>query len=163
MLLVSAFLLVMGAIVFAMDARRSATRIEEGLPRNGYGQGSRMVELTAAIEGGIRTDISVEVSERAYTKDEIQELFRRCTAVLDKTILGENQSLDRIETNMDLAAEVPGEPVDVSWELDRYDVMNVYGEIQPSGLDREGTMVNLKAILTYQELRLPIPEMGFAP
>lgn len=151
MLLVSAFLLVMGAIVFAMDARRSATRIEEGLPRNGYGQGSRMVELTAAMEGGIRTDISVEVSERAYTKDEIQELFRRCAAVLDKTILGENESLDRIETNMDLAAEVPGEPVDVSWELDRYDVMNVYGEIQPRGLDREGTMVNLKAILTYQE------------
>ena len=151
MLLVSAFLLVMGAIVFAMDARRSATRIEEGLPRNGYGQGSHMVELTAAMEGGIRTDISVEVSERAYTKDEIQELFRRCTAVLDQTILGENESLDRIETNMDLAAEVPGEPVDVSWELDRYDVMNVYGEIQPSGLDREGTMVNLKAILTYQE------------
>ena len=36
-------------------------------------------------------------------------------------------------------------------ELDRYDVMNVYGELQEGALSPEGTLVNLKAVLTYQE------------
>ena len=32
-----------------------------------------------------------------------------------------------------------------------YDVMNVYGELQEGALSPEGTLVNLKAVLTYQE------------
>lgn len=134
-----------------LDIRQSSVRIEEGLLRNSYGEGSREEELTAAIEGGVRTDISVEVSERAYAGEEIQELFHRCTVILDRVILGENQSLDRIETDLDLVTEIPGEPVDVAWELDRYDVMNVYGEIQSKALSLEGSMVRLRAVLTYQQ------------
>lgn len=150
-LLAAGLLLGVGTVVFLLDIQRSAVRIEDGLLRNPYGKGSRLEELTAAVEGGIRTDISVEVSERAYSGGEIQELFRRCTALLDRVILGENKSLDRVETDLDLVTEVPGEPVDVSWELDRYDVMNVYGEIQSKALSLEGSMVRLRAVLTYQE------------
>ena len=110
-----------------------------------------MEELRAALEGGGSADLAVEVSEQAYDGAGIQELFNRSTALLEREILGENQSLDRIEQDMNLVTEIPGEPVDVSWELDRYDVMNVYGELQEEALSPEGTLVNLKAVLTYQE------------
>ena len=39
----------------------------------------------------------------------------------------------------------------VSWELDRYDVMNVKGEIQEKNIAEKGTLVKLNAVLTYTE------------
>ena len=47
---------------------------------------------------------------------------------MDRLILNENQTPDHVETDLNLITEIPGEPVTVSWELDRYDVMNVKGE-----------------------------------
>ena len=150
-MLVSGLLLGMGLLIFLLDFQRSTVRLEGGLIRNPYGKGKRVEELRAALEGGGSADLTVEVSEQAYDGAGIQELFNRSTALLEREILGENQSLDRIEQDMNLVTEVPGEPVDVSWELDRYDVMNVYGELQEGALSPEGTLVNLKAVLTYQE------------
>ena len=141
----------MGILIFLLDFQRSTVRLEGGLIRNPYGKGKRVEELRAALEGGESADLTVEVSEQAYDGAGLQELFHRSTALLEREILGENQSLDRIEQDMDLVTEIPGEPVDVSWELDRYDVMNVYGELQEEALSPEGTLVNLKAVLTYQE------------
>ena len=150
-LLVSGLLLGMGLLIFLLDFQRSTVHLEGGLIRNPYGKGKRVEELRAALEGGGSADLAVEVSEKAYDGAGIQELFHRSTALLEREILGENPSLDRIEQDMNLVTEIPGEPVDVSWELDRYDVMNVYGELQEEALSPEGTLVNLKAVLTYQE------------
>ena len=150
-MLVSGLLLGMGLLIFLLDFQRSTVRLEGGLIRNPYGKGKRVEELRAALEGGGSADLTVEVSEQAYDGAGLQELFHRSTALLEREILGENQSLDRIEQDINLVTEVPGEPVDVSWELDRYDVMNVYGELQEGALSPEGTLVNLKAVLTYQE------------
>lgn len=97
----------------------------------------------------IRTDI--EVSERRYTTEEIQELFGRIIRRMDRLILNENQTPDHVETDLNLITEIPGEPVTVSWELDRYDVMNVKGEIQEKNIAEKGTLVKLNAVLTYTE------------
>lgn len=53
---------------------------------------------------------------------------------MDRLILNENQTPDHVETDLNLITEIPGEPVTVSWELDRYDVMNVKGEIQEKNI-----------------------------
>ena len=53
--------------------------------------------------------------------------------------------------------EIPDLPVTVEWELDRYDVMNVTGEIQAGALqealaeEADGVLVGLRAFLTYTE------------
>ena len=151
---ISVFILGAGMAVF--DYTQSASEITGGLPRNTYGQGKRTEELEVYAEGGgDKKDIQVEISERAYTEEEIKDLFVKCTQELDTLILGDNKSPDYIEKDMDLVTEIPGEPVSVSWELDRYDVMNVYGEINEERLREsfkgEGIMVTLKAVLTYQE------------
>ena len=70
---------------------------------------------------------------------------------MDRLILNENQTPDHVETDLNLITEIPGEPVTVSWELDRYDVMNVKGEIQEKNIAEKGTLVKLNAVLTYTE------------
>ena len=57
---------------------------------------------------------------------------------MDRLILNENQTPDHVETDLNLITEIPGEPVTVSWELDRYDVMNVKGEIQEKNIAEKG-------------------------
>lgn len=142
---------VMGMVLLILDYRKSGVEITEGISRNTYGQGGRTETLQVEAQGEETADIEVEVSERAYNSAELAELFERTIRRLDKLILGKNESPDRIEQNMNLLTEIPGEPIDVSWELDHYDVMNVNGELNEKNLTEEGTMVTLRAVLTYRE------------
>lgn len=136
----------------AFDYIRSVTELDAAIPRNSYGEGTKTARVRAMAEDGEEAgDIEVIISEKAYTTEEIQELFQRSIRWLDTKILGENESPDRIEKDMELVTEIKGEPIDVSWELDRYDVMNVYGEINEDGLEEEGIPVKLSAVLTYRE------------
>lgn len=136
----------------AFDYIRSVTELDAAIPRNSYGEGTKTARVRAMAEDGEEAgDIEVTISEKAYTAEEIQELFQRSIRWLDTKILGENESPDRIEKDMELVTEIKGEPIDVSWELDRYDVMNVYGEINEDSLEEEGIPVKLSAVLTYRE------------
>lgn len=139
----------LGTILLIADYRVSATEIENGLVRNSYGEGSRTENLEADVEGQEKAEIQIEVPERIYQAEEVQSLFDRCIRKMDKLILGSNKSPDRIESDMQLVTGISGEPVEISWELSRYDVMNIYGELQEDALVLEGTSVTLQAILTY--------------
>ena len=140
----------LGIVLFAGDYYASTQKIEDGLVRNEYGEGDRTEELKVKNESGETAEVEVEVSERQYSESETQKMFDRCITKMEKKILGENDSYDRIETDMNLVTELSGEEVDISWELDRYDVMNVYGELKEDQLVTNGTMVNLRATLTYR-------------
>ena len=62
---------------------------------------------------------------------------------MDEVILGENKSLDRVEKDLNLLTEWKDYPVQIQWELDHYEVMNVQGEIQTEKTKAEGTLVEL--------------------
>ena len=123
---VTCVLFISGILLTGADAVRSVKQLQPAIERNDYGKGSKKEVLDVKVgntKKKIRTDI--EVSERRYTTEEIQELFGRIIRRMDRLILNENQTPDHVETDLNLITEIPGEPVTVSWELDRYDVMNV--------------------------------------
>ena len=141
-----------GVILLAADYAGTRQAVTDGVRRNSYGEGARREAFDVEVEdSGERIPVEVEVGEQKYTADEIQEMFDRVGRKLDKQILNGNESLDRVETDLDLVTGIPDEPVDIAWELDRYDVMNIQGEIQEDALDAEGTLVTLNAVLTYRE------------
>lgn len=144
---------ILGAGLTLGDFIRSERKIKAGIERNDYGKGDRIEELKVRIADGRKTPIRVEVSEREYTSKEIREVFQRCIRQMESLILGRNESLDRVEYDLNLLTRMPDEPVDISWELDRYDVMNVNGDLRKDELVPEGTKVMLKAVLTYQKNR----------
>lgn len=150
-------LAVFGILVTVTDYRTSKTELTKGLPRNEYGEGVRTEELTVEEEGkGTTGTIRAEVSERVHTQKEIKEVFDQCIQKMDAWILGENESPDRVESDLKLITEIPGEAIEVSWELDRYDVMNISGEldkktIQEKSAGGDGILVTLRAVLTYRE------------
>lgn len=135
------------------DWRKASVPLTEGLERNPYGGGSRTERLIAETENKEKTEIDVEVKEQLYTTEETKALFDKCIRQLDRLILGENKSLDYVTSDMKLVTQIPEVPVEVEWELSRYDVMNIYGEIQEDVLKEEGIQITLKAVLTYMEDR----------
>lgn len=154
MILTVLLLIFTGIIVLTVDFVHSKTEITQGLVRNSYGEGSRQEELNVVLqgeEGEQHTKMEVEVSEKAYTEKELKSMFQRCMVRIEKEILGSNESADRIEEDMNLITELSGMPVEISWELDRYDVMNIYGELQKTELDPNGTLVQLNGTITYVE------------
>lgn len=134
-----------------VDYWDSTVKIENGIFRNTYGRGRRTEKLKVEVDGREMADLEIEVSERTYTSNEMKKLFKKSIKQLDSLILGENEELGHIEENMNLITEIPEEPIDVTWELDRYDVMNVYGELVTKNLTEKGMPVKLKAVLTYRE------------
>ena len=120
--------------------------------RNGYGLGSRTEKYEVEIEGveGKHT-ISLEVQEREYEGEEVQELFRKVMGRLDTIILGENKSFDRVEKNLQLGTELDGYPVDITWELDSYDTLNVDGTIRREDIPEEGVLVGLRGTIFYRD------------
>lgn len=141
-----------GAVITVIEYRESVSELRSGLPRNSHGKGKRTEDLKIWMEGeDKKEEIQLEVPEQAYTSEEVQKLFEKAVRKMDDWILDENKSLDRVESDLRLITEVPGEPIDISWELNRYDVMDVHGKLNADKLTDEGTMVTLQAVLTYRE------------
>lgn len=144
------FVLGMGLILYDFHASKEAT--DGIIQRNDYGKGSRTERLEAQVEGeSEKIPLEIDVKERQYQAAEVQEFFAEILETLDKKILGANESFQHVDQNLNLVSSIEGEPVEISWELDRYDLMNVKGEIMKDAIDPEGESINLKAVLTYTE------------
>ena len=145
-------MLVIGGILLASDFMQSVRETEGVIERNSYGKGSKLEDLEVTVQGKAeKIPIEVEIAERQYSSKEVLEVFDRIISRMDELILGENKSLDRIEYDMNLPARAPNEPVEISWELSRYDVMDLRGELRQESIVEEGTLVDLRAVLTYSE------------
>ena len=82
----SLFLFVSGIGILAFDFAGSRTKLSGEFVRNSYGQGGREEELDVVIgsDEAKRSEITVEISERAYSGEALKSMFQRCTARLDK-------------------------------------------------------------------------------
>ncbi len=120
------------------------------IKRNVYGGGSRIEEYEATIEGEIESEkIAIEVQEQEYTAEEIQDIFLEIKQKLEKIVLGENESCDRVEKRLNLVDSLEDYPVNIRWEMDHYDVMTLDGEIIQDKTVDSGTSVQLRGILSY--------------
>lgn len=120
------------------------------LTRNSYGGGSKTEEYEVTVDGELEDEpLSIEIEEQQYTSSEIQEIFEEMMQKLDEVMLGENESRDRVEQDLNLVNQLDGYPVEIEWELDNYDVMDAEGKIQEEKTVGEGTLVEVRGILTY--------------
>lgn len=127
------------------------TDTETVVKRNTYGDGEKVTEYEVSVEGEAEETLQIEVGEQEYSSEEIQKIFRAVIDKLDEVILGENESFDRVEKDLNLVTSMEDYPVQIQWQLDSYSVMNLYGEIQEKNLVEEGTLVELRGTISYKE------------
>lgn len=96
---------------------KSAQIADNLLYRKDYGEGSTSIELLAD-NGTEEIQISMELEEREYSVQELEELYDSFVVNLEKEILGKNQSLEEIRYDLTLVQTVPGYPFQVEWQTD---------------------------------------------
>lgn len=139
---------VITVLIFVFE--QFGNRFDGVVQRNSYGQGKKTETYQFTI-GGKKETIQLEVEEQEYTKEEIREIFTLLMEQLDEIVLGENKSWDRVEKNLNLITQVEQYPIQIHWEFSSYDVISLDGIIQEEHLQEEGTLLELKGILSYGE------------
>ena len=142
--------LVLSVALLLSDGLLRDTKAE--IIRNKQGEGAKIEEYEVTIEGEVEGEpFQIEVEEQEYTHTELKKIFQEVSDKLDQVILGENESFDRVEKDLDLVTYLEDYPVLIQWQMDSYSVLNIYGEIQEEHLVPEGTLVELRGIISYKE------------
>lgn len=138
----------LGSLLLYMDRQKLVGSVE----RNEQGEGKKTQELEVYVDGKkMEQSLQMELEEEAYTSEELQRAFEEVMDKLDTIVLGENDSFDRVETDLVFVSEVENYPMYIRWQLDSYDVLGADGKIQEKQTKEEGTLVNLCGILTYEQ------------
>lgn len=124
-------------------------KAELQLERGALGSQPTEEKLEVSVGNQKPERITLSVPARAYSAEEIEEVFSAAIEALDEIILGENLSFHTVNRNMDLVTEIPGSPVALSWETDRPLLIDSRGLLSDE-IPEEGVEVTLKAELELQ-------------
>ena len=139
--------------VYAWDSAREVETNEQGqkiLRRNGQGEGDRSTVLKAEIEG-TEQSVDITVSEEMYDPEEVRKLFDEAGATLDKRILGDNESLEEVRTDLEFFTQIPDTGIRVEWETDNHEIIDRQGKVYNQETPEDGVLVKLTANLSYEE------------
>lgn len=130
------------------------TRLTDGyqVHRNDYGGGDYNLNLMAQTDTG-KYDIEVVVNEKHYTPEEISRIMDDVAERMKAYIRGDNESLDQVNCDLDLPSEINSYPIDIRWETDNYELIRTDGTVGDGEIDQNGSIVNLKMILSYYEYK----------
>lgn len=130
----------------------SSAKLIQGkeLQRSDSGDGEYTVQLIANDETGKELGkYGVVVKERIYTKEETDELFEKASKEMEREILLENESLDRVESDLHLPEKMDEYPFIISWKVDNYELIHYDGKIEKDLIPKEGEVVTLTAVYKY--------------
>ena len=147
------FCLLAGALAAAVSLLSDLTagtrqQITELPKEGGMLQGS--VPLTVEVEDGTTEQVEIRVPDAKLSQEEIQNILEEKAAELDKGILGKNDSLQKVEWDLELPESFAGSPVTVVWSSDRPEILSWEGKIGTAA-EPGGSAVTLKATLSLEE------------
>lgn len=95
--------------------------------------------------------ISVTIPERTYNEKEAKIALQEAKEYVKETYLGENESNESVNRDLNLMENIPGSLVQVSWEISEGDCLSYDGKIDDTLVPKEGQVVQLSATLSYEE------------
>lgn len=99
------------------------------ISRRRAGEGSMQVHLVAKGRDGTEAEVAVTVAECLYEETELQILYEEMLKELEITVLGENDSWDRVTEDLLFVEEVQGYPFALTWSSDNYLFLSSGGEV----------------------------------
>lgn len=87
------------------------------LQRNPYGEGASCVSLLAK-NGSEIAQISLELEERSFSQEELEDCYNSFLSELEIAILGENLSFDKVSYDLGFIDSIDGYPFAIEWQTD---------------------------------------------
>lgn len=143
------------SMMMCISTSRGGHLTEEAtLIRNEFGEREYDTTLVATdSEGNEIGEFDLPVRTREFSKEEAEILFESASEELLNIILKDNESSDRVVSDLDLVNKIPDYPFDISWGSDNYDVIHFDGQLKEKEIPKEGVVVNLTATYSYGELK----------
>lgn len=108
---------------------------------------AQTLTVETVIEGH-REQFVVELSQEKLTEDEAEVYFEEFRERLPELIVGENQSVEAVVSDLQLLESYEGYPFWVEWRSDAPECISSSGAVVPGECERE---VMLRAIVSYGE------------
>lgn len=119
--------------------------VDNSIERNLYGDGAKKVSLIAE-DGDEEYCISLDIEEKSYTDEELMQMIETALPDLERSILGENESADRVAYDLRLVKRIEGYPLDVEWRVDE-EYLDYEGHLVKDRLDAP-VPVELTAVIS---------------
>lgn len=118
------------------------------LERGDYGEDGRSYEII--VEGVCQKPLSctVEISSMQYREDEALKVMDELFLQLPHMILGENESLDQVASDLNLVKVFEGVGIRAVWQSKNPEVIDSYGQITAEEIDSDGIPAALSVTLT---------------
>lgn len=126
--------------------------IKEGnlIERGSYTDRAQKIVLDAGVDEEELKDIEIEVSERKYSEEEFYEILNNFYIDLEKEFLADNQSLDMVNSKINLIDELEGYPFILEWKIENKDYIDREGNITDA-VSENGVLVKIKVTISYYE------------
>ncbi len=104
------------AVVLMIKEGTNPSIEQSQVERNAYGEGTSSIALWA--ENGAETaSIQLELEEKDFSVEELEEGYDTFLESLEKQVLGENQSFEEIAYDLTLPESMEGYPFVMDWKL----------------------------------------------
>lgn len=128
--------------------------IKDGqITRPSYGEEATDVDVDVIFNNEsdyVKKHMTISVLPREYTKEEFNQAAEKAKEYLNKAILGENASLEKIYYPLKLISSIPDTDISVSWSFDKNSLIENDGTIKHRGLI-ENKLENLTAVMRSGE------------
>ncbi len=115
--------------------------------RPDYDAGDRQECWEVVREDGTKEEIRLNISERAYTREEAADYLEKGAAYLDDCILGENESADRVEYPLIFPEYIEEGNLSIQWFSGQPEILSSGGQISEDYMNENGTIIEVKAVL----------------
>ncbi len=124
-------------------------RIRE-VQRNSYSDMPRE-EVLLKTEDGKEIPIHIQVKEQMYSDKQLEKYFEEARKRLPKEILGENESLKEVWTDLNFPDQLENNPIAIAWETTNGEYITSFGERTDKELEEGALDMDITATLTLQE------------
>ena len=104
-------------------------------------------------DSGVIRPMELEVGKQELKNEEILKTIKSHQKELVKKVLGKNDSAQNVTKDLNLVGSIGEENILVSWEISDSNIIDYDGKIN-SNIDKEGQLVYLTAIMTYEKVTL---------
>lgn len=118
------------------------------LERGDYGEGVTTYDFYVKGLAEEPVACQAEIPARQYTDAEAARVFGGILSALPQEILGDNDSLSRVEDNLVLPVSFENDSITAEWYSDAPEILDSYGEVRTEGCPAEGAAVWLRVELS---------------
>ena len=144
-------------LAFGSDLKANLNRqLIDGkyIGRPGYNEGTKTVLLDVRVSEDQKTlieeEIPLEVEEKRYDDEELNKMFSYAKEYIDAHILNNNESAEKIHTQLNFMSRIPETRLSVKWITGDHEILDEKGRVHNEELT-EGVVTWVTAVITYYE------------